>query len=128
MWIFVDILQELLTKILFSFILKDSVLNNNQACKETRLKTLVLGVGNPIRGDAGAGFRVAQLLKGQFYEQQVTVLETSENWLDILDLLPEYDKVIIVTGIQTPEGNAVNSLVGKKPAGSVAGIDKEWAK
>ncbi len=97
-------MQEVLTKILFSFILAMVCQINNQACEETRLKTLVLGVGNTILSDDSAGCRVAQALKCRFDEDQVTVLETSRNWLDILDLLPGYDKAIIIDGIQTKQG------------------------
>ncbi len=68
------------------------------------MKTLVLGVGNPILSDDSAGFCVAQALKGKFDEQQVTVLETSRNWLDILDLLAGHEKVVIIDRIQTKEG------------------------
>ena len=72
--------------------------------KECRLKTLVLGVGNPILSDEGVGFRVVQALKGRVDDQQVTVLEMSRNWLDVVDLLAEYDRGIVIHAIQTKEG------------------------
>ena len=83
-------------------------------------KTLLLSVGNPILSDDSAGFRVAQALKGVFDEQQVTVLETSEKWLDILDLLPGYEKVVIIAGIQTKERN-VGQVYRLSPADFDAG-------
>ena len=70
------------------------------------MKTLVVGIGNSILSDDSVGIRVAQALKGRFDEQQVAVLETSRNWLDILELLARHEKVIIIEGIQTREGNA----------------------
>lgn len=67
------------------------------------MKTLVLGVGNPILSDDSAGLRVAQALKGRFDEHQVTVLETSRSWFDIVDMFPGHERVIIIDAIQMRE-------------------------
>lgn len=64
------------------------------------MKTLVLGVGNPILSDDSVGFRVARALEGKFDERQVTVLETSRNWLDVVDLLTGHDKAIIICAME----------------------------
>lgn len=69
-----------------------------------RLKTLVLGLGNPILSDDSVGFRVVQALKGRFDEQTVTVMESDLAGLSLLDLLLGYDRVIIVDSIQTKGG------------------------
>jgi len=65
------------------------------------LKTLVLGLGNPILSDDSVGFRVAQALKGRFDEERVTVMETSLAGLSLLDLLLGYDRAIIIDSTQT---------------------------
>jgi len=70
------------------------------------LKTIILGLGNPILSDDSAGFRVAQLLKGKFDKSKVTVIETDVAGLSLLDLLVGYDRAIIIDAIQTAGGKA----------------------
>ena len=69
------------------------------------MKTLVLGMGNPILSDDGAGIRVAQEVSEKLNDPQITVAETSEAGLNFLDSIVGYDKVIIIDAIQTEEGN-----------------------
>ncbi|UCH43247.1 MAG: hydrogenase maturation protease [Dehalococcoidales bacterium] len=68
------------------------------------MKTLVLGLGNPILSDDGVGIRVAQELKDSLDPAEVTVTEAGVAGLDFLDLLTPYDKAIIIDAIQTREG------------------------
>jgi hydrogenase maturation protease len=68
------------------------------------MKTLVLGLGNPILGDDGVGIRVARALEGRLNRPEITVMETSTAGLGLLDLLAGYDRAIIVDAIQTGEG------------------------
>ena len=70
------------------------------------MKTLVLGLGNPILSDDGAGIRVAQEVDNQLNDPQITVTETSEAGLSLLDSIVGYDQVIIIDVIQTKEGRA----------------------
>ena len=70
------------------------------------MKTLVLGLGNPILSDDGVGLRVAEELKGKVDQQEVTVMETSMAGLSLLDLLAGYEKAIIIDAIQTVGGKA----------------------
>ncbi len=70
------------------------------------MKTLVLGIGNPILSDDGAGIRVAREVEKQLKDPQVTVAETSAAGLRLLDSIIGYDEVIIIDVIQTGEGNA----------------------
>jgi len=73
---------------------------------QIEMKTLVLGLGNPILSDDGAGIRAAQEVERQLNDPQVTVAETSEAGLRLLDSIIGHDKVIIIDAIQTKEGNA----------------------
>jgi len=68
------------------------------------MKTLVLGLGNPILTDDGVGLHVARELEGRLNQREVTVMETSLAGLDLLDLLADYDRVIIIDAIQTAGG------------------------
>ena len=70
------------------------------------MKTLVLGIGNPILSDDGVGIRVAQEVGEKLNDPQITVAETSEAGLSLLDSIVGYDKVIIIDAVQTREGNA----------------------
>jgi hydrogenase maturation protease len=70
------------------------------------MKILVLGIGNPILSDDGAGIRVAQEVGNQLNDPQVTVAETSEAGLRLLDSIMGYDKVIIIDAVQTEKGQA----------------------
>ena len=69
------------------------------------MKTLILGMGNPILSDDGAGIRVAQEVGEKLNDPQITVAETSGAGLSLLDSIVGYDKVIIIDAIQTKEGN-----------------------
>ena len=40
------------------------------------MKTLILGLGNPILSDDSVGFRIAQALMGRFDEEEVMVMES----------------------------------------------------
>jgi hydrogenase maturation protease len=70
------------------------------------MKTLVLGLGNPILSDDGAGIRVAHEVGEKLNDPQLTVAETSGAGLSLLDSIIGYDKVIIIDAIQTKEGKA----------------------
>jgi len=70
------------------------------------MKTLVLGLGNPILSDDGVGIRVAQEVGEKLNDPQITIAETSEAGLGLLDSIAGYDKVIIIDAVQTREGHA----------------------
>lgn len=72
--------------------------------KSDNVKTLILGLGNPILSDDGVGCQVAAALKDRLAEAEIDVLEASIAGLDFLDLLPGYDRAIIIDAIQTEEG------------------------
>lgn len=66
------------------------------------MKTLILGIGNPILTDDGIGIRVAQQINKQ--KKEVDVAETSEAGLSLLEFVGDYDKLIIVDSIKTGKG------------------------
>jgi len=70
------------------------------------MKTLVLGLGNPILSDDGVGLRIAAELKSRLSQQEATIMETNMAGLGLLDLLAGYDKAIIIDAIQTVDGKA----------------------
>jgi len=68
------------------------------------MKTLILGMGNPILSDDGIGIHVARALQGMVNQEKVTVTETSVGGLNLLDLLVNFDRAIIIDAIQTVGG------------------------
>ncbi len=70
------------------------------------MKTLVLGLGNPILSDDGVGTRVAREVGNKLKDPQVAVSEASAAGLSILDSIIGYDRVIIIDAIQTEKGEA----------------------
>lgn len=70
------------------------------------MKTLILGLGNPILSDDGVGNRIAHELENRISSRDITIEETSMSGLSLLDLLVGYDRAIIVDAIQTTNGKA----------------------
>lgn len=66
------------------------------------MKTLVLGLGNPILTDDAVGIRVAQGLEQEFLAEDV--IRTSEAGVALLDYVVGYDKLIIIDSIMTKKG------------------------
>ena len=65
------------------------------------MKTLVLGLGNPILTDDGVAFAVVEELRTRIDSRDVTVSQASVGGLGLLELVVGYDKVIILDAIQT---------------------------
>ena len=68
------------------------------------MKTIIIGLGNPVLSDDGFGCYVARALQGKVKEPAVTLMEAGAGGLDFLELLANYDKAIIIDAIQTVEG------------------------
>jgi len=72
-------------------------------------KTLVLGIGNEIRGDDGVGIhvarRVAALLPAEL-ASRVDVDEACTGGFDLVDYLRGYERAVIADAIQTEGGEA----------------------
>jgi hydrogenase maturation protease len=75
------------------------------------LKTLVLGLGNPILTDDGVGIHVVRVVQSRISGSQVPIsnlelffVEASVGGLRLLDVLAGYERVIIVDAIQTHDG------------------------
>jgi len=66
------------------------------------MKTLVLGLGNPILSDDAVGIRIAQGLKQKTSIQDV--IGTSEAGISLLDYVVGYDKLVIIDSIMTEKG------------------------
>jgi len=63
------------------------------------MKTLIMGIGNPILTDDGVGIRIAEAIKTE--RPGVEVIETSEAGMALVDCVEGYDRLIIVDSIIT---------------------------
>jgi hydrogenase maturation protease len=95
-----------------------------------QMKTLVLGLGNPILGDDGVGLRVAAEVKHTVTRPDVDVVEIELGGLNLLEVLIGYDRAIIIDAIQTRAGKPgqvhrldERSLAASHHANSTHGID-----
>jgi len=67
------------------------------------MRTLILGLGNPILTDDAVGIEIAQRIGEE--NPDLEVVETSEVGLALLDYIVGYDKLIIVDSIKTEKGS-----------------------
>jgi len=66
------------------------------------MKTLILGLGNPILTDDAVGIRVAEELKQEIPDLEV--IEVSEAGIALLEYVVGYDKLVIIDSIETEKG------------------------
>ena len=77
------------------------------------MKTLIMGIGNPILTDDGVGIRIAEAIKTE--RPGVEMIETSEAGMALVDYVAGYDKLIIVDSI----------ITGREKPGSLYKLDLE---
>jgi len=63
------------------------------------MKTIIIGVGNPILCDDGVGIHVVKQLKHLIDDPNVTIDEALTGGMNLLDLLLGYDKAILIDAI-----------------------------
>jgi hydrogenase maturation protease len=73
------------------------------------MKTIVLGLGNPLMGDDSAGYRAAAVLRNRVRQAEITIQEFCGAGIDVIFLVSGYDKAIIVDAIHT-QGNNTGSI------------------
>jgi hydrogenase maturation protease len=79
------------------------------------MKTLVVGLGNPIRCDDGVGIRVARELARRVSSPDITILEACASGLDFLDILPGHDRAIVIDAL----------LGGKSDPGTISSLSPQ---
>jgi hydrogenase maturation protease len=62
------------------------------------MRTIVLGIGNELIGDDGAGVVVARALHGHL-DQSIDVAETAECGIALLDYLIGYDRAVLIDAV-----------------------------
>ena len=75
------------------------------------MKTLVIGLGNPILGDDGVGWKVAAEVKSAINHQMPVEIDTAAlGGLSLMERMLGYERVIIIDSMET----------GQSPDGSVS--------
>jgi len=69
------------------------------------MKTIVLGVGNPILCDDGVGIHVAREIKQKINDPNIDVDEAITGGMNLLDLLYGYDKAILIDAINIQDAS-----------------------
>jgi hydrogenase maturation protease len=64
------------------------------------MKTLVIGIGNPILQDDGVGIHVINELRPHLKKSKVTVDIAYTGGMNLLDMIRGFDKVILVDAIK----------------------------
>jgi len=64
------------------------------------MKTIVLGIGNPILRDDGVGIHVVKQLKKHINDPSVTIDEAQTGGMNLLDMIRGYDKAILIDAIK----------------------------
>ncbi|MCL5256199.1 MAG: hydrogenase maturation protease [Chloroflexi bacterium] len=68
------------------------------------VKTLVLGLGNPILSDDGVGIEIVNRLKSLVRDDDVVIEEASIGGIRLVDMMAGYDRAIVVDAIKTRGG------------------------
>ena len=72
------------------------------------MKTIVIGLGNPILSDDGVGVKVAYAVEEALspnIPENLTITEASVGGLRLMELLVGYDRVILIDAIMTRNGH-----------------------
>lgn len=71
------------------------------------MRTIVLGLGNPILGDDSIGWQVAQRVKTELEKsprREIEVDQWSLGGIALMERLVGYERAILIDAIQTPGG------------------------
>ena len=79
---------------------------------------LILGVGNPLYGDDGAGCRAVELLRGKTLPPHVSLMDGGTLGTDFLTIAPHYDAVWLLDAVRS----------GDHPAGTVIHMSVDPAR
>jgi hydrogenase maturation protease len=70
------------------------------------MREIILGVGNPLLRDDSVGLRVVHEISAQLGDPTLTIEETCSGGLDILNIISDFDKAVIIDAVRTSGGRA----------------------
>jgi hydrogenase maturation protease len=68
-----------------------------------RMRTIIVGIGNPILGDDGVGIHVIRKLGEKISDPDIALEEAYTGGLNLLDLIKGYERAIMVDAISAEE-------------------------
>jgi hydrogenase maturation protease len=77
------------------------------------IKTIIVGLGNPILTDDGVGVKVAYEVEARLGDKRpenLTITEASVGGLRLMELLEGYERAIIIDAIQSRNGHPIGSI------------------
>lgn len=77
------------------------------------MKTLVLGLGNPILTDDGVGVKVAYAVERALtpkMRENTTVAEASVGGLRLMEMMVGYERAILIDALVRPDGNKPGTI------------------
>lgn len=77
------------------------------------MKTLVIGLGNPILTDDGVGVKVAKQVEDRIASlphSDITVTEASVGGLRLMELMSGYDRVILIDALILSNGSKTGTI------------------
>jgi len=80
-------------------------------------RTLLLGIGNPIRTDDAIGVMVAREVS-KLHLPGIDVMEIAASGIEVMEMMLDYEKVVIVDAIKLP---------GRKPGEMMRLEEKDFA-
>jgi len=63
------------------------------------MKTIIIGLGNTVLSDDGAGVFVARLLSERFGSADVSVIETESAGMNLMEMLNGFDRAFLIDAI-----------------------------
>ncbi len=67
------------------------------------MKTIIVGIGNPILGDDGVGIHVLRELVPKTLDQDIVLEEAFTGGMNLLDIMIGYDRAILIDAVENPD-------------------------
>ena len=84
------------------FVTPEAVAQHTAVASEPEKRTLLVGLGNDLLSDDAIGLRIAAVVRERLADHtRITIAETTEMGLSLLDLIVGFDALVLVDAIQT---------------------------
>jgi hydrogenase maturation protease len=90
----------------------ETLLSTTLSGKEALMKTIIVGIGNPILGDDGVGWKIAEEVKKQLPpEANIDVVCLSLGGLGLMERLIGYQRAILIDAFAMKENDEIGSIL-----------------
>ena len=67
------------------------------------MRTIIVGIGNPILGDDGVGIHILRELVPKVMDENIVLEEAFTGGMNLLDIIIGYDKAILIDAVEEPD-------------------------